>query len=288
MDISEKDLAAHVEQLSGIRHHSRDPSALEAAADYLIGRFRSYGLGVWIHRFEAFGRTNRNIVASLGNTEPDNWRESPPLILAAHYDTVSSSPGADDNASGLAVMLEAARRMAAVGPSRPVAFIAFAQEEEDRLGSRRFVAALRRRGVEIPGMISLECVGYADPVPGSQKRPADLPVDLPETGDFLGLVGNLPAAGLKAAFERAARRYAPDLPIIGFLVPNSGMGFPDTRRSDHASFWDKGYPALMATDTANFRNPHYHRPGDLPNTIHYPFMARVARAAAGLTAGGDF
>jgi Zn-dependent M28 family amino/carboxypeptidase len=200
------------------------------------------------------------------------------LILAAHYDTVAQSPGADDNASGVAVMLEAARRLADLDRPGRWVFIGFAQEEQHCLGSTLYAIKARRSGLHIQGMIALECVGYASHKSGSQQRLRELPVAIPDVGNFLGIVGNPEAAAFKQQFENAAGCFVSDLPLVSLVVPNAGHDFPDTRRSDHAPFWDAGYPALMLTDTANFRNPWYHQPGDRLETLDLPYMAKVTKA----------
>jgi len=271
-------LMEHLKRIVGVRHHGTAPAALEAAGDYITEQFRAAGLKVHHHWFEAFGHRNRNIVATnRGHLTGDRKRELP-LILGAHYDTVSHSPGADDNASGVAVMLEAARLLSSFHLSVPLVFIGFAQEEQHCLGSALYAIKMRRAGVLLRGMISLECVGYASTQPGSQQNVKGLPVVLPDAGNFLGVVGNPEAAELKERFEKTAGRYVSELPLIGLLVPDGGHGFPDTRRSDHSPFWDAGYPALMMTDTANFRNPAYHRPGDTLETLNLSYMVKVTKA----------
>ncbi|MEE8493327.1 MAG: M20/M25/M40 family metallo-hydrolase [Nitrospirales bacterium] len=202
----------------------------------------------------------------------------PPLIIGAHYDAVAGSPGADDNASGLAVLLEVARRLAEVSPSGPVHLIAFCLEEQNLLGSLAYAERLQARGEEIQGALILECVGYTCSKPGSQRLPAGLPIETPPAGDFLGVVGNQDSAGLLASFEKTANREVPSLKTVSLAVPGQGEAFPDTRRSDHAAFWHYGFPALMLTDTADYRNPHYHQPTDTLDTLDLEFMVRVAEA----------
>jgi aminopeptidase YwaD len=269
-------LHQHLAALVGDRHPITGPAGLQAAEDYLTGQFHALGLEVTIHAFDALGGTYRNVI---GHLEPHGGSSFgvPPLVIAAHYDTVPLSPGADDNASGLAVMLEAARGLTGSGPGRPVRFVAFCLEEEDLLGSRAYAARLRATGVEILGAIVLECVGYARSEPGSQQAPPGLPLAVPTVGDFLGIVGNDASAALAASIEGVARQQVPDLKTLMLLVPGQGEVFPDTRRSDHAAFWQYGYPAVMLTDTANYRNPHYHQPTDRIETVDFDFMAKVVR-----------
>src|SRR5207244_3343795 len=201
----------------------------------------------------------------------------PPLIIAAHYDTVEGSPGADDNASALAVMLEVARNLRGVPLTRSVRFIAFCLEEENLLGSLAYASSLQEANEEICGAIVLECVGFARAEDGSQQQPS-IPIAVPTVGDFLGIVGNVVSAPLVKAVEAAANQAVPELKTVSLLVPGNGELLPDTRRSDHAAFWHHGYPAVMLTDTANFRNPHYHQPTDTFETLNLAFMEQVARA----------
>src|SRR5207245_10415629 len=205
-------------------------------------------------------------------------RPAPPLIIAAHYDTVEGSPGADDNASALAVTLEIARKRRGVLMTRSVRCVALGLEEEDLLGSLAYASSLPAAHEEICGAIVLECVGYARTEEGSQQKPPILPIAIPTVGDFLGVVGNVVSAPLVRAVEAAANLAVPELKTVSLLAPGNGELLPDTRRSDHAAFWHHGYPAVMLTDTANFRNPHYHQPTDTLETLNLAFIEQVARA----------
>ena len=274
-------LQAHLQALVGERHPVSSPEALKQAENYLTEQFRRLGLDVTLHPFDALGGTYQNVVATLppsasaGSPAPN---EGPPLLVAAHYDTVPGSPGADDNASGLAVLLEVARSLRDMPLSREVRFIGFCLEEEDLLGSLAYVAHLRAGNQLIRGAIVLECVGYCRVEEGSQLVPPGLPIPVPSIGSFLGIVGNVASADLATHVERSANRAVPDLKTVSLLVPAQGELFPDTRRSDHAAFWAYGYPAVMLTDTANFRNPHYHRPTDSLDTLDLTFLEQVAAA----------
>lgn len=121
----------------------------------------------------------------------------------------------------------------------------------------------------------LECVGYASHEAGSQRTPPGVPIPVPTVGNFLGIVGNEASRNLVAAIERGARRVSPQLPTVALSVPSRGETLPDVRRSDHAAFWDEGYSAVMLTDTANFRNPHYHQPTDTIDTLDLDFLEGV-------------
>ena len=266
----------HLRALIGERHPTSSPTALRQAEGYLAEQFEALGLVVSTHPFKALGDTYRNVIGTRPASIPSAEGDAP-LIVAAHYDTVSGSPGADDNASALAVLLEAARCLRSVPLGREVRFIAFSLEEEDLLGSLAYVSSLKKSGHEIGGAIVLECVGYACPTEGSQQKPPGVPIAVPTVGDFLAIVGNTASAALVAAVEGAAKERVPDLKTATLMVPGNGELFPDTRRSDHAAFWHYGYPAVMLTDTANFRNPNYHASTDTIETLDLGFMEKVAQ-----------
>ena len=276
-EISEEQVFKHLRSLEGVRHPVATPKALRDAADYLLDQMKSFGLdpveeqieGDVLHPFT-------NVIGRLAGSRAAQKI----LVIGAHYDTIPDSPGADDNASGLAVMLEAARVLAPLRGKMTLQFVAFSLEEEGFLGSDHYVRQVRRNKIPLWGAIVLECVGYTSRRPKSQKTPPGLPIPLPDRGDFIGLVGNAAAEPIQKAYESAAATYCTDLPFISYLVSGKGEGLPDTRRSDHVPFWDRGYRALMLTDTANFRNPHYHAKGDRIETLDIPFITRVARALA--------
>lgn len=157
--------------------------------------------------------------------------------------------------------------------ARPVRFIAFNLEEENLLGSSAYTALLRKNHETIHGAIVLECVGYASHHEHSQKIPPGVPIAVPTTGNFLAVIGNERSHALTSSVAQAMK---PHLPIVPLVVPGNGEKLPDTRRSDHTSFWEQGFPAVMLTDTANFRNPHYHRPTDTLDTLNLDFIASVA------------
>jgi Zn-dependent M28 family amino/carboxypeptidase len=275
-------LLAHLQALVGERHPVTSPAHLRRAEEYLADTFAQFGLQVSTHSFEAMGGTYRNVVASLLPTHraQDHGNGAPPapLILAAHYDSVEGSPGADDNASALAVLLEVARRLRGVDRTREVHCIGFCLEEEGLLGSLAYAAQLKAAGQEIAGAIVLECVGYGSEQAGSQTVPPGTPVSVPTVGNFLAIVGNRASAALTASVERAVMSH---VPAVSLVLPGQGELLPDARRSDHAAFWHHGFPSVMLTDTANFRNPHYHRPSDTLDTLNLAFLEQVA---AGVTA----
>lgn len=271
----------HLQSLVGERHPHSAPHALTHAAEYLAARLAEYGWATSGQPFRALGKSYFNI---LGVKWPPGRpaKDGPaPLLIGAHYDTVVGSPGADDNASGLAVLLEAADRLRHLVVARPVWLAAFCLEEHGLLGSRAFISGLKQTGQPVDGAIVLECVGYASRDAGSQRTPPGVPISLPSIGNFLGIVGNEASRDLLATVERNARRVAPNTPTIALAVPGRGESLPDVRRSDHAAFWDEGYRAVMLTDTANFRNPHYHQPSDTLDTLDLDFLEGVSEIVVG-------
>jgi Zn-dependent M28 family amino/carboxypeptidase len=215
------------------------------------------------------GETFRNIVAR----HPGEQNE-PLIIVGAHLDSVLGTPGADDNASGVAVLLESARLFAKARLRPEVLFCAFNLEELNMIGSTAFARKLKAAGTKVDAMISLEMVGYSDASAGSQKYPVGLSRLYPDHGDFIGVVGNWKSNTLLSKFS-AAMRQAAGLQVETLSVPGRGMIIPAVRLSDHAPFWDLGYPALMVTDTSFYRNPHYHRATDTLETLDIEFMAKV-------------
>jgi aminopeptidase YwaD len=266
----------HLESLVGERHPGTSPRALRKAAHYLATQFSKSGWAASGQLVHAWGRVYRNVVATKYPDRPGSGVELPPLLIGAHYDTVSGSPGADDNASGLAVLLEVASRLRAQPLARPIWLVAFCLEEQDRLGSQAFASRLKAERCELAGAIILECVGFARDEPGTQQVPSSVPIAVPTQGDFLAIVGNEASRTLVTQLEQGAERYAARLKTLSVVVPGNGEAMPHTRRSDHASFWDAGYPAVMLTDTANFRNPHYHRETDTVDTLNLEFLSNVA------------
>ena len=282
--ISADRIREHIRALEGVRHPVTAPEALQRAEDYIHAYLRALPYQVELHPFTLDGREYHNIIATrLGARHPDKR-----VLVIAHYDTVENSPGADDNASSVAVLLELARVLQPVELERTVQLAAVSLEERQRegmldeaglLGSRELATDAKKQGWDIEGVIVLETIAYA----GKQivqKTPDGLPIKLPEVGDFIGLVGNEASRGLVEALVQAIGRYQIPLPVFPLVVPGNGEILPDARRSDHAPFWDRGYKAVMVTDTANFRSPHYHQPSDTLETINVPFVAEVCRAVA--------
>lgn len=274
----------HIRALEGVRHPVTAPEALERAADYITESLRSQGYEMTEHLFLDNGRPFRNIIATRHGLNHPQER----VVVLAHYDTVEGSPGADDNASGVAVLLEIATVLARFGFERTVHFIAVSLEENRKIddpgtgtrGSRALAIHARENGWDIEGVIVLESVAFAgDTV--VQTVPAGITIPVPATGNFIAVVVNEMSKDLSDGFVRAVQRYRADLPHVVLAVPGKGEMLPDSRRSDHAPFWDEGFRAVMVTDTTNFRSPHYHRPTDTLATLNPEFTAKVCCATAG-------
>ncbi len=274
-------LRAHVAALEGERHPVSSPGALDAAAQYVERELRAVGLKAGRRPFVFGGSSHDNVVA----TKPGADAGRPRVLVGAHFDTVRGTPGADDNASGVAALLEVARFLSGVPLATDVDLVGFNLEEPQgityRAGSRAFAKEARRRRVRYVGAFILEMLGYTDPRRGSQSIPPLLFWKrVPREGTFLAATGHGGSARLLRTFVATAREAVPALAVVTFRTPLRGWLVPDTRLSDNASFWDAGYPALMLTDTAYLRNPHYHRASDRLDTLDFEFLAQATDAVA--------
>jgi len=279
--IDKGNLRTHVEILTQAGARSPDnKEAINQAVRYIKSMLSEYGyqpieetLGSHITGEENSYPFVNIIAERRGTGEPLRILE-----LGAHYDTVVNSPGADDNASGVAAILEIARVMSVVETKRTVRFCFFALEEYGHDGSYYHVKQLRNRGEKLDGAIILEMIGYATAQPDTQTTPVRIPLlfSPPTTGNFITVVGNFRSGGLGNKFENAAKNHVPELPY--FSANRVGGFFKDALRSDHKPYWDHGHRAIMLTDTANFRNPHYHKASDTPDTLNFDFLHRVTQA----------
>ena len=254
------------------------PDALERAAQTIESSLRAAGYATARQTYEVGSFSVSNIEAEIaGSSSRDEI-----VIVGAHYDSVAGSPGADDNASGVAALLEIARRSSGTRPSRTIRFVAFVNEEPPffttpGMGSFQYAERSHARGENIVAMISLETIGYYSDREGSQTYPAGLAPFYPSTADFLAIVGNRKSRQLVNRTAEVFRR-ASDVPAEAAALPEL---IPQIGWSDQWAFWQFGWPAIMVTDTAPFRNPHYHRASDTAETLDYD---RLARVVEGLTA----
>lgn len=275
--VEQNNLKNIVQSISIPRHGWYNYEALLSVANFVEDRFREYGYIVEIDGFSYNGKEYKNIIATLkGINSNKDW-----LLIGAHYDSAIGSPGADDNASGVAVMMEAARIIKNLPEAEGIKFVAFTLEEPQPqtwnflIGSKYFVKEMKKRGFRYRAII-LESVGYINKAKGSQLLPPF--VKGPDVGDFLAIVSNRRSIPLMKAFEDAVMKYVPSLKAVSRAVPLNGYPILESRFSDHSPFWDKKFQALMLTDTAMFRNPHYHRPSDTGEKLDFDFMADITRA----------
>lgn len=269
--VSAAELRKSLERISGERSPFSSPRHLAAVENYIEREFESYGLSVESDAFAYWGRGYRNVIGRLGAA-----RSGPLIILGAHFDSVEGSPGADDNASGVAVLLEAARILSTSRLRSQVLFCAFNLEELNMVGSTHFAKKLKAAGADIRAMVSLEMVGFTSAKPGGQQYPVGLRWFYPDRGDFIGVVGNWRSGVLLRQFSRLLRQVH-GLSVETLTVLGNGFLVPQVRLSDHSPFWDLGYPALLVTDTSFFRNPHYHGLSDTVETLDLDFMAKVCQ-----------
>ncbi|MEX0967711.1 MAG: M20/M25/M40 family metallo-hydrolase [Bacteroidia bacterium] len=284
-------LYSNVEFMQGIRHLTAGALLLQTTRDSVYNRFARYGLLPWIHHFEDSGLPGQNITGKI----PGILDEEITIILDAHYDGVSHSPGADDNASGVAGMLECARILAKYNFDRSIRFIAFDLEEEGLIGSDKYVESGGiLPGENIFGVLNFEMIGYKNERPNSQSVPAGFNVLFPDAyaelqadnfrGNFIASIANSNSRSLNDSFRTNAQKFVPQLKVIDLVLPGDGSIAPDFRRSDHASFWDAGYKAIMITDGGNFRNPNYHSATDVIDSLDFTFMTNVVKATVATAA----
>ncbi len=276
-------LGKHITVLSeeiGERNLWRD-GTLDATADYIEETLHSMGYAVSSQVYTVQATSVRNLEAVHGGTS----LAEEIVLIGAHYDTFSDSPGANDNASGVAALIEVARLLAATPLARSVRFVAFVNEEAPffytwKMGSHRYARRAHERGDNITAMLSLETIGYYSDADGSQQYPNPVYAWLyPNTGNFIGFVGNLASRKLVRQCLGSFRRHS-TFPSEGIAASGRMMGI---HWSDHWSFWQEDYAAVMVTDTALFRYPHYHASTDLPDRIDYERLARVVEGLAKVT-----
>lgn len=280
-------LRGHVTVIASREHNVFQLPMLEQAAQYIENAFDKAGyLALGAQRFTVMDAPVRNIEAELKGGS----RASEIIVVGAHYDSVVGAPGANDNGSGVAAMLELARLLHGSRPARTVRFVAFVNEEppffkSEAMGSLRYARRSKERGENIVAMFSLETIGYYSDRAGSQRYPFPLGLFYPSTGNFIAFVSDLSSRALMHEALAAFRRHA-QFPSEGVAAP---AAIPGVDWSDHWAFRDAGYPAVMVTDTAPYRYPHYHTAADTPDKLDYERLARVvsglyamAKALAGV------
>jgi len=276
-------LRRHVEVLAGEigERHVWNAGSLDRAACYIEDQLRSAGLAVDVQAFTVRGVEVRNVIGALG---PDD-DSAEHIVIGAHYDSVVGTVGANDNASGVAALIEVARATATLAPRLPIRSVAFVNEEPPffltgDMGSRRYARSLVERGIRVRAMLSLETLGCYTDRPLSQSYPIPLGLLYPRTGNFIAVVGNLRSRRLVRNCVRSFRTHT-RFPCEGAALPGY---LPGVFWSDHWAFWREGYPAAMVTDTALFRYGYYHLPGDTPEKLDYARLARVVTGLARVVA----
>ncbi len=257
--VDPKRLFQHVEALNFERYTDANR---DRARRYLTKMLIAFGWKPQLQTFEG----GVNVLAQRVGRDA----EAGAIIVSAHYDTVKGSPGADDNGTSIAAILEIARLFGSRPTQRPLQLVFFDREEAGLVGSFAFTARPENL-LNLAGVINLEMLGYACYTAGCQKYPEGLPVKLPsDRGDFVGVVGDQEHLPLLNAFQAAGAASLP--PIVTLPIPFKGLLTPDLLRSDHAPFWARNIGAVIVGDTANFRNPHYHQPNDTPETLARAFF----------------
>jgi len=280
--ISVANLKTHVQMLAGEigERNVFRPRALRRAEEYIERTWRAQGYEVVRQEYRLGGEQWANLeVTRRGRSQPTAL-----LLLGAHYDSVMGCPGANDNATGVAALLEIARSFTAIEPAASVRFVAFVNEEPPffqtaQMGSRVYAQMARARGDDIRAMVSLETIGYYSDAPGSQHFPFPswfYDLAFPDRGNFVIFASNW---GSRAVMRRAEAlfRAQSDFPVESI---STFEVVPGVDWSDHDSFWRVGYPAFMVTDTALYRYPHYHEPTDTPDKVNYEALVRVTQGLA--------
>lgn len=281
-----EELLRHVEFLAS-EPRPAETERLEVCRSYCE---QALSVAGWLVRRDSFcavsssgeSRSGTNLIATCGLSNP----QRPTFVLGAHVDSCEQTPGADDNASAVAVLLELADWLNAKYTDKEWAehsvnleLLVFDLEEHGMLGGAHHAETCRTAERDLLGMVSLEMLGYCDHQPGSQQMPPELADRFPDTGNFIGLVGNQNSGDLLLHFQKAFQ-LVDRIPCEILRVTENGNTIPPTRLSDHSPFWDAGYPALMMTDTSFLRNPNYHQPTDTPETLDMVFLHNVSLGVA--------
>jgi Peptidase family M28 len=271
-------LKRHIATIAAHEHNLVHYDELEKVARYIEATLASFGYAVGRQEFLVGGKMVRNIDATVEPAAPNADPEV--VVVGAHYDSVSGSPGANDNASGAAAVIELARlaRDPGAAGTKRIRFVLFVNEEPpyfrtEAMGSLQYARALARRNERVIAMYSLETIGFYSSEPGSQIYPAPFGLIFPDRGDFVAFVGMLGSRPLVRKTMRSFRSHTA-FPTIGGVAPGfvPGIGW-----SDHWAFAEHGFQAVMITDTAPFRYPHYHRPSDTPDRVDAEKVARVVK-----------
>lgn len=248
---------------------------LERASNYIKDELRSYGYQTDEQVYGPQNKPYRNIIV----TKTGKDKKEKIIIVCAHYDSVFGSPGADDNASGVAVLLELARLIYKEELNKTVKFIAFTNEEpplfmSEDMGSLIYAKEAKKKKEKIEGVLCLESLGFYSDKKRSQSYPFGLSPFYPDKGNFIAIVTNLSSQNLLRIIVKEFKEVT-DFPLEYLVAPI--FFAPAISFSDHWSFWRFGYKAVMITDTAFYRNPYYHTPYDTPEKLNYNYLAKVTK-----------
>jgi len=281
--VDQNKLLTTLQNIVGPRHYSTAPENLTAVRNYVSNAFNSANLQTEAQNFQFASTTMQNIIGR----KPGAKDESITFIIDGHFDGVSGSPAADDNGSAVSGMLEALRILSQYSFEHSIRFIGFDAEELGLIGSSNYVQTGIKSYEDIQGVLNLEMIGYFSDQPNSQNLPTGFNILFPALyqeivndefkGNFIVNIGNTTSNPLINAFSSAAATYVPQLKVLNAEVPGNGEIVPDLRRSDHASFWDGGFQAVLLTDTAEFRNDNYHTANDEISTLDLSFMQQVVQ-----------
>ncbi len=267
-----KNIEKHLGELVRERNLFTTPDQLATAGEYIHQQMLSLNLSVSEETVPFEGKQSKNILGLKKGADPSAGT----FVLAAHYDTVEGSPGADDNASAVSALLETARCLEALQFEKSLLFAAFTLEEYGFVGSHHFLEQRQNEGERFSGMISLEMLGFCSHEAGSQNYPPYVDASqYPDSGDFIAVVGNEPSATLAHSLADTMDRAVPPLAVEKLVVPGRGDQFREVTLSDHFPFWENNIPAVMVTDTAFLRNPNYHQPSDTLDTLDIEFIGQV-------------
>ncbi|WP_455208019.1 M28 family peptidase [Kaarinaea lacus] len=273
--ISPQQLKTHVDKLAGEigEHNIYHPHALNAVADYISLEWQLQGYPVVPQAYTVKGLQCSNLEITRVGTSPANGI----ILIGAHYDSVMGSPGANDNGSGIAALLELSRLFADEQPVTSLRFVAFVNEEPpffywNNMGSMVYARQMKQRRENIRYMMALETIGYYSAAPNSQHYPPLLKHFYPHTGDFIAFVSNFRSRRIMLRAANAFRSSS-DFPVQHLASPAI---VPGVSWSDHLSFWREGYQAFMITDTAFYRYPYYHTAQDTPDKLTYEPFAEMA------------
>ncbi len=277
----------------GIRNYKQylGKKNIEKTKKYILNEFQKYELSTTKQPFHYLNYPSANVIGAIkGDSVPNEV-----FVLGAHFDTVIDSPGADDNASGVIGMLEVMKIMSQYSFARSIEFVGFDLEEDGHIGSKHYVKEIKRNGVSnIFGSINFDMIGYYSNKPRSQKFPKGFDKVFPKVynnimqdsmrGNFAVLISNESTAKLCDKYAILSKKYIPELKLASLYLDGDGHSFPDLRRSDHASFWDEGFPSIYIGDGAYSRNPNYHSSKDKLATINLQHIANVTKATIALMA----